>query len=78
MLSSCTIIIGYICYDDGCHLRRFAQNSMRKDLTPTSKFISSLEIVVDKMHMAGHTDKWCKETCDSRKVPDLDEVGACV
>ena len=64
----------YICYDDGCHLRRFAQNPVRKDLTPTTKIMASLEILVDKMHMAGHTDKWCKDTCDSRKVSDLNEV----
>lgn len=45
-----------------------------KDLTPATKFMASLEILVDKMHMAGHTDKWCKDTCDSRKVSDLNEV----
>ena len=47
---------------------------MRKDLSPITKLIASLEILVDKMHMAGHTDKWCKETCDSRKFPDLNNV----
>ena len=45
-----------------------------KDLTPTFKYIASLEILVDKMHMAGHTDKWCKQTCDSRKILDLDKA----
>lgn len=51
---------------------------MRKDLTPTTKVIASLEILVDKMHMAGHTDKWCKDTCDSRKVSDLNEVSVMI
>lgn len=75
IMHSCTCIsLEYVCYDDGCHLRRFAQNPLRKDVTPTSRFLASLEILVDKMHMAGHVDKWCRETCDSRKVSELDEV----
>ena len=32
-------------------------------------------IVVDKMHIASHTDKWCLEICDARKHPDLKKVG---
>ena len=63
---------GYICYDDGCHLWRFAQNPSRKDLT-TNK-IASIDIVVDKMHIRGHTDKWCLENCDARKHPELNAV----
>ena len=65
---------GYICYDDGCHLRRFAQNPSRKDLTPTTNNIASIEIVVDKMHIRGHTDKWCLENCDARKHSELNDV----
>ena len=65
---------GYICYDDGCHLRRFAQNPSRRDLTPTTNNIASIEIVVDKMHITGHTDKWCLENCDARKHPELNDV----
>ena len=64
----------YICYDDGCHLRKFARNPIRKDLTPTSKKIASLEIVVDKMHMAGHVDKWCMANCDPRNIAELNDV----
>ena len=70
----CLLKTGYICYDDGCHLRRFAQNPTRRDITPTAQRISSLNIVVDKMHMAGHVDKWCKENCDARKFTFLDNV----
>ena len=33
-----------------------------------------LEIIVDKMHMAGHVDKWCRENCDARKLKELDNV----
>ena len=67
-------ISSYVCYDDGCHLRHFAQNGIRKNVSQESKIIALLEILVDKMHMAGHNDKWCKETYDSRKVKELQEV----
>ena len=67
-------LLGYICYDDGCHLRKFARNPSRMDITPTAKRIASFEIVVDKMHMAGHVDKWCRENCDARKLKELDNV----
>ena len=67
-------MIEYICYDDGCHLKKFAENPCRSAITPTAQKIACTRIVVDKMHMAGHVDKWCKENCDSRKIPDLDKV----
>ena len=44
----------------------------RCDLTPCTKLLSeSIEIVVDKMHMAGHTDQWCHKYCDPRKFRTL-------
>ena len=36
-----------------------------------------MNIVVDKMHMAGHVDAWCKEYCDPRKFKELNEVYTC-
>ena len=39
--------IGYINYDDGCHLGKFARNPRRKDTTSTSQQLASVEIVVD-------------------------------
>ena len=65
----------YVCYDDGCHLKKYSTNPCRKDLTATSKKIAQLSIVVDKMHMAGHVDSWCKRNCDPRNFKDLDAVG---
>lgn len=50
---------------------KIAQNPARKGLTPTTKKIFSMEIVVDKMHIASHTEKWCLENCDARTHPDL-------
>ncbi len=61
-------------YDDGCHLRKFAQNPCRKDATPTATVISGLNIVVDKLHMKGHVDPWCKANSDAKSFTDLDNV----
>ena len=67
-------IIKFICYDDGCHLRKYARNPLRQGLTPTATLLSSLEIVVDKMHIKGHVDPWCLRTCDARKFKALEQV----
>ena len=61
-----------ICYDDGCHLKRFS--SSRAGITVTSKIINECEIVVDKMHFAGHTDSWCHDNCNPYKLEKLNNV----
>ena len=68
---------GYICYDDGCHLRKFARNPVRAEASTESKLIALQEIVVDKMHMKGHVDSWCKQNCDPTKHFYLDKVRVC-
>ena len=71
------LLIKFICYDDGCHLRKYASHPSRKDVTLTSQRLAKLEIVVDKlhMHMQGHTDKWCHANCDPYLFPELNAVG---
>ena len=64
----------YICYDDGCHLAKYAANPCRQDLTQTTTILSKVSIVVDKMHMAGHVDLWCLKTCDPHLFKDLEKV----
>lgn len=66
--------LGFVCYDDACHLTKFAKNPLRADLTPQAKQLASVQMVVDKMHMKGHVDKWCKENCDAKCFADLDKV----
>ena len=66
--------IGFVCYDDACHLTKFAKKSTRADLTPQAKQLASVQMVVDKMHMKGHVDKWCKQNCDAKTFSDLDKV----
>ena len=62
---------GFICYDDGCHLKKYACNPDRAKLTQTSQKIASTNIVVDKLHFRGHTDKWCQEYCNPHKFDEL-------
>ena len=72
-----TIPVEFICYDDGCHFSKFAQNSTRKDATPTAQKLAKIEIVIDKLHMEGNTDKWCIANCNPQLFKALDKVSAC-
>lgn len=65
---------GTICYDDGCHLKKFSQNKQRSELTSTAKRIASFSIVVDKMHFKGHTDEWCHQNCNPYELESLKAV----
>ena len=67
-------LIEFICYDDACHLKKFATNAVRSSLTKQTKQLASVQMVVDKMHMKGHTDPWCKEHCDPSKFQALNKV----
>jgi hypothetical protein len=69
---------GFLCYDDGCHLKKFACNAKRRDSTATSKSISSMNIVVDKLHFRGHVDKWCHEHCNPNDFEDLKSVSVSI
>ena len=66
--------LGFVCYDDACHLIKYCRNPARKGSSPTSQMMSEMNIVVDKMHMAGHVDSWCKQHCDPKLFRELDEV----
>ncbi|CAL1140331.1 unnamed protein product [Cladocopium goreaui] len=53
-----------VVHDDACHLhkycaRRAAHSQAAAQLSPPH-----MTFVCDKFHMAGHTDAWCKQTCD--------------
>ena len=57
-----------------CHLRKYARNPLRASVSPQAESLSSVEIVVDKMHMRRHTDPWCKAKCDPHKFEKLKKV----
>ena len=64
----------FVCYNDGCHLRRYTTNLCRRNLTPLSIQLANTEIVFDKLHMAGHTDTWCHQHCDPKSFKELENV----
>lgn len=66
--------IEYICYDDGCHLRKYARNTKRNKVSLAAAALANVEMVIDKLHMRGHVDKWCAENCDPNKFKELDDV----
>ena len=36
--------------------------------------LAQVEIVIDKMHLTGHTDDWCLANCDPKYFKGLDHV----
>ena len=52
-----------------CHLKKFAST-----IQFNTKQLASVQMVVGKMHMKGHTDPWCKEHCDPFKFQALQKV----
>jgi len=64
-----------IAYDDGCHMRRFAE--LRKDSTPKANafwYRVGCRIVVDRFHFRNHKDshEYCKEHCDPSKNSNIE------
>ena len=66
--------VEFLCYDDGCHLRKFANNPVRSTLTDTTKKIAAMEIVIDKMHFKGHIAPWCRSNCNPNDFDELKKV----
>ena len=63
-----------LCYDDGCHLRKYARNPVRSKLSKAAVRLSNIDIVIDKMHYNGHIDMWCKANCNPYNVKQLEKV----
>ena len=63
-----------VCYDDGCHLKRYVCNSSRRAVTTTAGRLASLNYVIDRMHFKGHIDPWCHQHCDPNKFKELESV----
>ena len=36
--------------------------------------LALVEIVIDKMHTAGHVDKWCLINCDPHRFSELGKI----
>jgi hypothetical protein len=65
------IFVDVICYDDACHLKKFACNPKRNEKTDTAKRLSKMDIVCDRFHFKNHVDRWCKQNCNPHKCEKL-------
>ena len=63
-----------ICYDDGCHLLKYARRPERSSASTTATKLSIMNIVIDKMHFKGHVDNWCHKNCNPYSLSQLDNV----
>ena len=59
---------------DACHLKKFAVNPNRRDVTSVAKKVANLDMVVDKMHFRNDVDKWCRSNCNPYDRVDLEGV----
>ena len=56
--------LGVICYDDACHLKKFAQNPVRSTQTALAARITGMQILCDRFHFKNHIDGWCRQHCN--------------
>jgi hypothetical protein len=61
----------YFLYDNACNLKRYLKRRINKHSTDRMKNMKNIRFVVDKLHMAGHKEDWCKLHCDPARFPDL-------
>ena len=52
ILLSCA---GVVCYDDACHLKKYAQNP------EMAKRLNNVTMVCDRFHFRNHVDSWFKK-----------------
>ena len=71
-------LLDVLCYDDACHLKRYAQNPVRKDASDIARKMATMDMVCDRFHFANHTDKWCKKNCNPYKTANLEVNNNCV
>lgn len=65
------IFLATICYDDACHLKRFAENPVRSSLSAVATEIVGKNIVCDRFHFKNHVDAWCRVNCNPNNCEDL-------
>ena len=63
---------GVMCYDDACHLKKYAQNPIRNELTEVAKRLNNITMVCDIFHFRNHVDSWCKKNCNPHTCSELE------
>ena len=69
-------MLDWFLYDDACHLWPYAINNA--DFSEATKYLASVQMRVDKLHIRNHVGKWCLENCDPTKEKRLDKVNSVV
>ena len=64
-------ITEFVCYDDACHLKKYAQNRMCRNITGTNQKMADTEMMIDRFHFKNHVDPWCKQPCNPYKSDDI-------
>ena len=70
------LLLDWFLYDDACHLWPYAINNA--DFSEATKYLASVQMRVDKLHIANHVGKWCLENCDPKKEKGLEKVNSVV
>ena len=71
-------LLDVLCYDDACHLKRYAQNPVRKDARYIARKMATMDMVCDRFHFVNHTDKWYKKNGNPYKTANLEVNNNCV
>ena len=56
-------------YDDGCHYKAFASNNARAQATPEAAILATQDVIIDNMHLKGHSDERCKKKFNPKLHP---------
>jgi len=69
--NNCFPCLGIICYDDACHLKKFAHNPVHSTQTAVASRIAEMEILCDRFHFKNHIDVWCHQHCNPHTSENL-------
>ena len=70
------VLLDWLLYDDACHLWPYSLK--QAFFSAATKYLSTVQMRVDKLHFPNHRGKWCKEHCDPKKEPGLSDVNSVV
>ena len=68
----------FIVYDDACHLKRYIDGRTLITWSDRLNSFQARSFAVDKMHIKGHTEKWCHDNCHPKLFPQLKDANTMV
>ena len=61
----------FICYDDACHLKKYAQGSGCRNVTLTTQKMAKMEMIIDRFYFKNPVDLCCKDHCNTYNTDGL-------